>query len=253
VYIASVAQLDRASDYGSEGLGVRIPPGALMGIIYLGDIHGEMGVFDRLRPALAPDDVIIQVGDFGIDPLTAIEWDEAYGGTYPCPVYFIDGNHENFDVIEMWSKDEVTEIAKGLFYIPRGMVLNIKGQRIGFLGGGPSIDKYWRIVGRSWWPQELITPNDVTKLVCNVGNEPLDVLVTHVAPLNLNVKHFGKLCLEEWELPANWVDNCSMVVETLVDSLKPKLHVCGHMHRSVRDGVTKILDINEAWVPGYGE
>ncbi len=46
MYIASVAQLDRASDYGSEGLGVRIPPGALMKIYtYYDNKKGGIEIF----------------------------------------------------------------------------------------------------------------------------------------------------------------------------------------------------------------
>ena len=257
MYIASVAQLDRASDYGSEGLGVRIPPGALMGIIYLGDIHGELRVFEKLRKVVTEEDTIIQVGDFGIDENLRGNilrgWDKKFGD-FPCPVYFIDGNHENFDTIDTWDKDDISEVATSLFYIPRGMVTVMpNGQRIGFLGGGPSIDKAWRVEGRSWWPQELITDEDVDRLLRNVGDEPLDVLVTHVSPTDVNLRHFGRLDIREWDLPIGWIDECSAKVEFLIEFLKPKLHVCGHMHRSVRDGVTRILDINEAWVPGYGE
>ncbi len=225
-----------------------------MSIIYLGDIHGRLDVFHKLRSVVTDQDIIIQVGDFGIDTGDILRgWNRVFGINFPCPVYFIDGNHENFDTIDAWGKNEVTEVANGLFYIPRGMVMKINGQRMGFLGGGPSIDKYWRVEGQSWWPQELITDEDVDRLLINAGSEPLDVLVTHAAPTEVNLRHFGRLDLREWYLPNGWQDYCSAKVEFVIEFLKPKLHVCGHMHRSIRDGVTKIVDINEAWVPGYGE
>ena len=129
------------------------------------------------------------------------------------------------------------------------MVMEIQGKRIGFLGGGPSIDKYWRIKGETWWPQEVITDADVDLLLRNVGDIPLDVLVTHVSPTWMNLKHFGPLDKKEWYLPNDWEDTCSMKVEFLSEFLKPALHVCGHMHRSIPDGHVRILDINEVWSP----
>jgi len=221
-----------------------------MSIIYLGDIHGELRIFNHLRSIVEPNDIIIQVGDFGVSREILKEWAKNYSD-YPCPVYFIDGNHENFDIIDSWDKTEVSEVASGLFYVPRGLVKTIQGQRIGFLGGGASIDKHWRIKGTNWFPQEVVSDQDIDTLLANVGEDPIDVLVTHVAPSYINLRHFGKLNLEEWFLPEGWIDHCAGKVEFVGKILNPPLHICGHMHRNIRDGNIKILDINEAWVPGY--
>lgn len=80
-------------------------------MIYLtGDIHGPLD-FDRIRPEnliprgvdCQPDDILLVCGDFGI-PWT----DPAQGpdremleeiARWPYTVAFVDGNHENFSLL----------------------------------------------------------------------------------------------------------------------------------------------------------
>jgi Icc-related predicted phosphoesterase len=228
--------------------GLHFRVGDFMGIVFLGDLHGEFRIFDNiLSKILEPTDVVIQVGDFGIYPDT--DWKTATRNM-KCPVFFIDGNHENFDIINKFDQNRISEVAPQLYYVPRGTVADIQGRRIGFMGGAPSIDKHWRTARLDWFPEEVITLENVDKLISNVGDVPLDILVTHAAPTYINLAHFGKLDLDEWRLPYGWVDECSNKVEFLNTVLNPTLHVCGHMHRNIRDGNIKIVDIAEMWSPG---
>jgi len=66
-----------------------------------------------------------------------------------------------------------------------------------------------------------------------------DVLITHSPPMNiLDVNHFGEKC-----------GSISLLVE-VIDRIKPKLHVFGHIHESkgrhIQDGITFV---NAAIVP----
>lgn len=216
-------------------------------IIFLGDVHGEIASFDYLRDFVNDKDVIIQVGDLGLSASLVRRWKEK-NSDYPCNVYFIDGNHEDFKIIRGLSKDEIEEVAPKLFYVPRGSVLTIQGKRIGFLGGGPSVDRAWRIEEISWFRDEFITNVNVDKLIENAGKDKLDVLVSHTPPRHVIAANFPKLDIEEWGLPYGWVDVCALKMETVHKLLEPKLHICGHMHRSIIDGSVRILDINESWM-----
>lgn len=217
-------------------------------IFFVGDIHGYYESLQRCNNYIEPQDIIIQVGDFGVGKNTAKEWENIYPAV-KCPVYFIDGNHENFDIIDTWSKTEVTEVANGLFYVPRGMVLNLLGHRIGFLGGAESVDKAHRNVKegpwKSWWKQERVEQEDVDRLVANVGSEALDILVTHCPPPITVLENFPMIDTQSWGLPSNWVDISSQRIADAIALTMPKKVFCGHMHKRVVHNKVRILDINE--------
>jgi len=221
-------------------------------MIYLmGDIHGYFEAMIKVNRFVNEDDIVIQVGDFGVQHSMVMQWNHLYPAV-KCPVYFIDGNHENFDIIDEWPKDKVKEVAKNLFYIPRGMVMTMQGIRIGFLGGAESVDKAWRRTkspGQEWWAQERITEEDVARLVKNVGDQPLDVLITHCPPPTTVLSNFPMINTQSWGLPSNWVDISSHLVAEAIDKVKPKRVYSGHMHKKVfhqADGYTvRILDVEE--------
>lgn len=223
-------------------------------IFLVGDIHGFYQVLQKCNRFATPEDIIIQVGDFGVDRNTANVWNQLYPAVI-CPVFFIGGNHENYDIIDEWSKTEITKVANGLFHIPRGAVLEMRGYRIGFLGGAESVDKAYRNSPgevKTWWEQERIQEEDVERLVSNVGTEPLDVLIVHCPPPITVLSNFPMLDTQSWGLPSNWVDISSQRVRDAVYLTKPRYVFCGHMHKKVIHHVdgdpkytVRILDINE--------
>ena len=80
----------------------------------------------------------------------------------PVTVLFVDGNHENFDLlnaypVEMWKGGKVHNIKPDIIHLMRGQVFEIEGKTIFTFGGAASIDRDWRIEGESWRAQELPT------------------------------------------------------------------------------------------------
>lgn len=218
-----------------------------MNIFLVGDIHGDFRRVNDWNRFVEEDDVVIQIGDFG-----------AYKGFLEilppskCKVYFIDGNHEDFDIINSWSKTEITEVAKNYFYVPRGYVMELAGKRFGFLGGGESVDRYWRVSSgnyKSWWAEERILPEDVDRLVQNAGEKGIDVLISHVPPPDVIAHSFPPINRADWNLPSNWVDISSQMVAQAIEKVKPAKVFCGHMHKSVKyfsfPFEARIIDINE--------
>ena len=219
-------------------------------IYFLGDIHGDFSKLERMLKAVEPepDDIIIQVGDFGFYP-THIEGLKKthFPEGFPCKIYIIDGNHEHFHYLyEGLDKNSgPQEFHKNMFYVPRGTVMEIDGYLIGFLGGADSVDKSWREPYGKWYKEETITREELDTLYKNVGLRTLDVLVAHAAPPQLITGFFAPLSLEYWGLPKGWVDTSSLMVMEAIETLKPKKFVCGHMHKSVKFKNMRILDINE--------
>lgn len=213
----------------------------------LGDIHSEWIVLHKIveRSIFSFNDTLIQVGDFGVYPTTLKTLRAQFPDGFPCKVLIVDGNHENFDIINQWSKEEPTEFHKNFFYVPRGYVTTIENELFGFLGGGESIDKAWRTPGYDWFMEERIQAEDVEKLIQNVKNRKLDVLITHASPEFVNRIHFSKLREEDWQLPLGWIDESAVRINKIHSVIHPKKHYCGHMHRSITHGNVRIVDINE--------
>jgi Icc-related predicted phosphoesterase len=210
-----------------------------MSICFVGDIHGEFEFFEKLpkRVELPSDMTFIQVGDFGWYPQNI----QYFPQNFPNPVYFIDGNHEHFPLIR--GVTEIKEVKPNLFYVPRGTVMEIDGWTIGFIGGGESVDRYWRTKEIDWFPDERVTEEDVNKLL-NCGKK-IDILVTHAPPKIAIDYNFTPIRRESWSLPRDWEDVSAQRIEHLWNNLgRPRLY-CGHMHRSVKWNNVRILDINE--------
>jgi Icc-related predicted phosphoesterase len=210
-------------------------------LVFVGDLHGNFAAIERLRPFLGPEDIVVQVGDFGFYPRTLGYWQET-----PFKVYAIDGNHEDFRMVN--PDGVVTEVRPNLYYVPRGTVLELAGKKLAFLGGGASIDKAWRTAGVDWFPEEVITPSQVNRLQENmVDAGVVDYLVTHTPGKTFIKNWFPPLNLQEWNLPANWVDVSANALDEVLRTTKFVHHICGHMHRGVYDGRTRCLNINEVY------
>jgi hypothetical protein len=191
---------------------------------------------------LSEDDIVIQVGDFGFYDSRLLYWPE---NGFKFQTYAIDGNHEDFRLLR--GIRTPTEIRSRLTYVPRGVVLELVGKRVGFLGGGASIDKAYRKEGISWFADEVITDVDVETLIRNVGDTPLDYLVTHTPSTRFISTWFPPLDFSDWGIPPDWVDVSALRVGNVLETVKFGVHFCGHMHRSIWDGRTRCLDIAEVF------
>ncbi len=200
-------------------------------ILLAGDVHGNsrwMGTLCKLARRLGCD-AILQLGDFGYWPHTADGLKflsqvtlhaERHG--IDC-VYWVDGNHENHDALANLEPDEdgMVTIVDRCRYLPRGHRWQWAGVRFGALGGAFSVDHAVRQEGTSWWRREVLTDADVERL----GQEPLDVLVTHDAPDGMPLRGF----------PIPQVDEIlsrevRIRILQAIHATQPKLVVHGHWH-----------------------
>ena len=234
-----------------------------MSILFHGDLHGghratrEMFHYARDHHV----DEIIQVGDFGYG------WDD---GTFVnsvadlvqgtgIPLSWLDGNHENFDLLETVIDSIGNEIAPGVTYLPRGTVIEREGASILIMGGAYSVDKKYRFPGSSWWPQEEITEEDL-----KVGLEraelwhPIDVVLSHDAPdaafseairqanePGVDEYQFGHLMWKTTDrFPAAEANR--MKLQRLLQAVAPKLWVHGHYHThyEAQLGETRVVGLS---------
>ena len=176
-------------------------------VLLVGDLHGNV---PALRAAFktAADyraSAIIQLGDFGfgwdIDGARRCSFSfraARYAETYGVPLYFLDGNHENFDRLEEIAIDPATglrPIFDGVTHLPRSSTLTIAGTRFRAFGGAYSVDIDHRTPHKSWWVQETVTDDDVERAI---AAGPADVFVSHDVPAGTQDSAGLARKLSEW-------------------------------------------------------
>ena len=210
-----------------------------MGQIYItGDKHGTMLPLFGLAEnnEVGEEDVLLITGDAGF------VWDETYPKTiesleqaFPGTIAFVDGNHENHDLINAmevaeWKGGRVHRVGKRTFHMMRGEIFTIHGQKIFAFGGARSSDKNdRRIEGVSWWSAEEPTPEEIA-----YGTEQLkqhlteiDYIITHEPPLFARDHVSRKLPLDDdYQLPAV-LDEWYALAETAPNLKK---WYFGHVH-----------------------
>lgn len=179
-----------------------------MRLYITGDIHGSIKRFlpenweKKGFPPMAEDDYVLVLGDFGIPwesmPLWGDEVPEGkddadkldFLAELPSTFLFIDGNHENFEMLykypeEEWSGGMIHRLRPNVLHLMRGEVFNLKEMRFFTLGGARSIDRAFRLEDVSWWPQEIPSEEEFAKAKENLaraGNR-VDLVFSHAAPL----------------------------------------------------------------------
>jgi len=136
-----------------------------------GDKHQDYQDIDdfltRFPELDTEDTTILVLGDMGLcwrkDKKDAKYLTKLYEEKYKANLWFIDGNHENFDILGKLpkNKDGLVHISKHITYIPRGTVLDLPIGKCLFMGGADSVDKFRRIKHLSWWEEETITQADI--------------------------------------------------------------------------------------------
>ncbi|MBP0017165.1 MAG: metallophosphoesterase [Cyanobacteria bacterium SBLK] len=208
----------------------------------VGDVHGEMyemlGLLKKWESRLS---FVLQVGDFephrheaDLQTMDAPgkyrklgSFAHFYNGSavFPYPVWFIGGNHEPYGFLDRIANN--TEIATNCYYLGRVGTVELAGLKIVGLSG---IYKEHLFEKRP--PIEEIDRHSNADYIGFTENEVLQGLEFQRADI---------LLLHEWPRGLMTPDNRLDVIDPemvgneyarmLVDSLKPRLVLCGHMHR----------------------
>lgn len=161
-------------------------------ILLTGDTHGALCPFLRRLIPYQPRarDTVIVCGDFGFVWNTPAQLQAlARLSELPFTVAFIDGNHEDFDLLgtypqEEWNGGTVRRIAGNTVHLMRGQHYEIEGCRIFTMGGGYSRDKALRTEHLSWWREELPCRAEYETALAalsRIGYET-DLILTHTLP-----------------------------------------------------------------------
>ncbi len=209
-------------------------------IIFTGDIHGSLEAkrlsyknFPEGRN-LTKNDYVIICGDFGC------VWDGSNCDKYwldwledrPFTTLFVDGNHENFNLLynwkipieDNWHGGNVRVIRPSVLHLMRGQIFTINNMTFFTMGGATSTDKYRRKENVSWWPQEIPSYIEMEYGVNNLNehNNKVDYIITHCLP-NSILDRIDKWCPQHDSL-TNYLE------KMIVQNIDFKKWFCGHYH-----------------------
>jgi Icc-related predicted phosphoesterase len=119
------------------------------------------------------------------------------------------------------------------------------GKLIQFIGGATSIDRTMRKEGISYWKDEILK-YEKDKL------RKVDILVTHTAPSWCFPQTFNEMVYgwarEDAYLLEDLIEERA-VMDEIVKTCKPSLHLYGHFHDSWNEEINgckhRLLNINE--------
>ena len=204
-------------------------------IYVVGDIHGSIHIhklniknFPQQKD-LTKNDYVLICGDFGLvwnnngEDLWWRHWLDERNFT----TLFIDGNHENFDLLSEFPKKQlwggtVHQISNSIFHLCRGQVFEIDGKKIFTMGGAKSHDKGFRRDYVSWWPQELPNYMEYEEALYNLQQNiwKVDYIFTHCAPTSI------QQAINSTYEP----DVLTLFLEQIVAQAKFKMWYFGHYH-----------------------
>jgi DNA repair exonuclease SbcCD nuclease subunit len=158
-------------------------------------MHGDYERFrDKRIKRLKKGDFLIVAGDFGF------LWDKTPKedrilkkiGRKRFYTLFIEGCHDNYDLIESYPKEEfcgglARNISGRLYHLERGGIFNLGGVRIFAFGGGVTADINERAAQNRWWVEEAATEEETARAreVLEDHDWKFDAAVTHEAPATI--------------------------------------------------------------------
>lgn len=162
-----------------------------MRILLVGDLHANTGAAFQVldHAAEVGADLVLQVGDYGWWPRDAagqkfIRKVEKRLALRGLDLWWIDGNHEDFDRLEAHpvDGDGRRQLSEHAWHLPRGHRWQWEESTWVAVGGAVSVDKQSRTEGKTWFAAEELT-NEQADSIIAAG--PADVVVAHDAPLGV--------------------------------------------------------------------
>ena len=201
-------------------------------MIYItGDTHGNVD-FDYLKDYfnnrfVNENDFLIILGDAGIVWSEKENFIDDYA-MLGLNVLFIDGNHENFELLNRFpvvtfNGAKCHKLYENVYHIMRGEIIKLNNKTFFCMGGARSIDKIYRIENISWWKEEDIGFNDIENGLANLKNvqNTVDYVLTHCAPTSIINKMFNYK-----------QDNNTKILEKFKEIINFKYWYFGHYHEN---------------------
>lgn len=227
-----------------------------MTILITGDTHGKHDIQKLIdldaRKILTEKDIVIIAGDFALlkNPVpdsTIYQRNEELLSIYnnfAWTTLFIDGNHENFDLLRTLPIEQNNSKYKNmgriidnkLYHLRRGYIYTIDNIKILTIGGATSIDRWARELiqtdnNKLWWEEENISKED-RRIVCkslvdNGFSNKIDYVITHCLPSSILPLVYIGSGIEKY-------DYNNIFLEEVREQIEFKHWYCGHYHKDLK-------------------
>ena len=231
-------------------------------IYAFGDLHGMLEVYKLASDnfpegkTLTKNDYVIILGDFGfhfnpVKSKTEIHWLE-WLATRNWTTLFVDGNHENHNILDSLETTEMfggivglagLNKADSIYHLKRGEIYTIDNKKIFTMGGAYSVDKANRTPDVSWWAREQPSFEECEYAISNLEKHDwtVDIILTHTGPsealLPLIIKYAENKMYGNKLVKDSTVDFHDMVYDKVTyDKWR-----MGHMHEDVTIGKVRCL------------
>jgi hypothetical protein len=220
-------------------------------MIYItGDTHSDFGRFSSKKwttgRTLTKDDYVIICGDFGglwnhpgHMKYDSQEHELNWLNDKPWTTLWVDGNHENFNLIKDYPLVEkfgapVHQIKSSIFHLRRGYIYLIDNKKFFTFGGAESIDKNMRRTDVSWWAEELPSIEEEQRGLDNLEKHQFEVdyVITHTAPrtvVSMLGYHSAPMYLIDYS-QIKFLDPTTKYLEHIAQTISFKHWYFGHFH-----------------------
>jgi hypothetical protein len=199
-----------------------------------GDWHGNTGWAMRMVERVAGEvRVILHLGDFGFwkqDPASAkyLRKLTQVLARHGMHLAFVDGNHEWHTGLLERPIDPATglrPVTERIWHLPRAYRWQWGESTWMAHGGAVSVDRDLRKRGKDWWPEEVLSDEDVQRAITG---GPADVMLCHDVPAGVPIDKAG---LDGRPLEAV-VDSLEhrRLLRWVVDEVRPRHLWHGHFH-----------------------
>lgn len=209
-------------------------------VMIAGDWHGNTRyAVHAIREGCSEAKIVLQLGDFGLwrSETEFLEKVTEALDEMDAVLYFIDGNHEDFDYLGELMRGVTTDmplaITDRIRYLYRGFRWEWHGKSWLALGGAASVDRAFRIEGHSWFREEEISLIQAG-LISLRGHA--DVMLTHECPrrvtayLPLGPPYAG------WDLEVS--KSHQELLDRIIMHIEPGHLFHGHMHIAHQAAIT---------------
>lgn len=246
-----------------------------MRIFLTGDTHGSTDIHKLSKKnwpekkLLTKDDILIILGDFGLLWKNEPDKEEIYWRNWlneqPFTILVIDGNHENhwrlsqLPLVDMFGS-KVGKYTDSIFHLKRGEIYHIANYSFFCMGGATSTDKCTRLIGSTWWPEEVPSVTEMNHGIDNLEkvNYTVDFILAHTLPKNMikrlmAIYHIETENIDDANQYQNRLDEVAMnmydryndptasYLQEVCNRTKFSKYFCGHFHEDLVIGNFNLL------------
>jgi len=182
-------------------------------IIIIGDVHGKTGTYQKIIRRMPDGQRSIQIGDMGLG------FPDAGLHKMPDEHKWFRGNH-----------DDPEKCRANYNYL--GDYGFLEADNLFYLAGAFSIDREWRIEGRSWWRDEELSYEDLNRALDLYKEKKPRYVISHEAPSDAGRTLLYGLTKDPYFLAKNECCNSrtAQALEAMFEAHQPKEWVFGHYH-----------------------